>query len=58
VSQPWAEGGGPCLVDIPAALAATGPRPRAAPASAGLARFAHSSLRPPFRIWCGHCSGA
>jgi hypothetical protein len=37
---------------------AAGPRPRAAPAGAGSARFAHNNLRPPFRIWWGQCSSA
>ncbi len=42
-----------CPVDRPA-----GPRSWATPAGARSARFAHSSLRPPFRIWWGQCFGA
>jgi len=52
--QSRAIGGGPCPADIPA----TGPQPRAAPKGAGSVRFAHSSMRPPFRIWWGQCFGA
>jgi hypothetical protein len=55
---PRAASRGPCPADIPATLAATGPQPPMAPASARLARFAHSSVRPPFRIWWGQCFGA
>ncbi len=55
--QPRAADGGPCPANILAAPAIAGPRPRAAPAGAGSARFAHTSLRPPFRIWWGQCSG-
>jgi hypothetical protein len=55
---PRAASKGLCSPHTPAALAAAGPPSRAALAGARSARFAHNSLRPPFRIWWSQCSGA